>query len=88
MCCGRNRAQFRATTTNFPPPRLAPTVAGSQRPMARTPGATFEYIGQTGLTVTGAVTGRLYRFDQTGSRIGVDPRDRPFMAAIPVLRQV
>jgi hypothetical protein len=45
--------------------------------MARTLGATFEHIGKTGLTVTGAVTGRRYRFDQPGSRVTVDPRDRP-----------
>jgi len=47
-----------------------------------------EYIGQTGLTVTGTIKGRQYRFDRAGSRVGVDPRDRPSIAAIPVLRQV
>jgi hypothetical protein len=54
----------------------------------RPPAATFEYVGRTGLTVTGAVTGRVYRFDQPGARIGVDPRDRASMAAVPVLKQV
>ena len=88
MCCGRSRTQFRGTTVNLPPPRLAPTVAGPNPSMARLAGETFEYTGKTGLTVKGAVTGRLYRFDQPGSRLAVDPRDRPSIAAIPVLRRV
>jgi hypothetical protein len=88
MCCGKSRAQFPRTMANPPPPRLAPQVAGPQPPMARYPSTTFEYTGQTGLTVTGPVTGRQYRFDRAGSRVGVDPRDRPSIAAIPVLRQV
>jgi hypothetical protein len=88
MCCGNNRAQYRGTTANLPPPNLAPRGADTRPSMARLSGATFEYIGRTGLTVTGAVTGRRYRFDQPGSRLGVDPRDRPSMATIPVLRQV
>jgi hypothetical protein len=88
MCCGSRRPQFRGTTVNLPPPGLAPRVANPQSFTPPRPGATFEYTGRTGLTVTGAVTGRVYRFDQTGSRISVDPRDRPSMAAIPVLKQV
>ncbi len=88
MCCGNSRARFRGTTANLPPPNLAPRGVGPQASMAHLSGVAFEYIGRTGLTVTGAVTGRRYRFDQTGSRLGVDPRDRPSMAAIPVLRQV
>ncbi len=88
MCCGKSRVQYRGTMTSLPPPRHAPPVAGPQPPMARTPSMTFEYVGQTGLTVRGPVTGRQYRFDRAGSRVGVDPRDRPSIAAIPVLREV
>lgn len=88
MCCGSSRAQYRGTSVSLPPPRLAPKVAASNSSAGRSPGPTFEYIGRTGLTVTGAVTGRVYRFERAGSRVGVDPRDRPSMGAIPVLRQV
>jgi hypothetical protein len=48
----------------------------------------FEYVGGTGLTVTGGVSGQRYRFDAPGARVVVDPRDRPSMALVPVLRQV
>jgi hypothetical protein len=88
MCCGNSRSQYRGTTTNPPPPRVAPFIAGSQAAAPGRPGATFEYFGQTGLTVKGAVTGRVYRFGHPKARLVVDPRDRPSMAAIPVLRQV
>jgi hypothetical protein len=48
----------------------------------------FEYVGRTGLTVAGPVSGRRYRFEETGARVAVDPRDRPALAAVPMLRQV
>lgn len=49
----------------------------------------FEYIG-TALpaTVPGPVSGRRYRFLNPGDRQAVDPRDRPGMAAMPMLRWV
>jgi hypothetical protein len=47
----------------------------------------FEYTGQTALTVVGPVSGRRYRFGQPGSRLVVDPRDRPGLAMNPKLRQ-
>jgi hypothetical protein len=87
MCCGSNRTPYRATTVH-PPPRLATTIAGPQTIAPRSAKVTFEYTGRTGLTVTGAVTGQVYRFDRPGVRIGVDPRDRASMAAVPVLKQV
>jgi hypothetical protein len=48
----------------------------------------FEYVGGTGMTVIGGVSGQRYRFDAPGARVVVDPRDRPSMALVPVLRQV
>jgi hypothetical protein len=88
MCCGNNRSQYRGTTVNPPPPRVASPNSGSQSATPRGPSVTFEYTGQTGLTVKGAVTGRTYRFDHPAARLGVDLRDRPSMAAIRILRQV
>jgi len=87
MCCGKSRTQFRVGTTSFQAPR--PMLAASGGPQfARYRGATFQYIGRTGLTVVGAVTGRQYRFDGPGSRVQVDPRDRSSVASIPILRPV
>ena len=48
----------------------------------------FEYTGRTGLTVHGGATGQRYRFSAPGARVAVDPRDRPSLAMIPVLRRV
>lgn len=48
----------------------------------------FEYIGRTGLTVMGTISGKRYRFDRTGSLICVDPKDRPSLSAIPQLREI
>jgi len=80
MCCG-SRAPFRPATSTKPAPS-----AGAPFPFAQ-PG-TFENIGGTGLTVVGPVTGRRYYFDRPGSRVTVDPRDRPSVAAITQLRAV
>jgi hypothetical protein len=47
----------------------------------------FQYIGKTGLTVIGPITGRRYRFDHPGAFVGVDGRDAGSMAAVPNLRR-
>jgi len=50
--------------------------------------AYFQYLGQTGLTVRGPRTGKLYRFDRHGAVVAVDLRDRRALAAVSNLRQV
>jgi len=87
MCCGKNRAQFQPGIPSPQPPRPAPGASPRPQPF-RPVGATFEYVGRTGLTVRGPVTGRQYRFDRPGSRVEVDPRDRPSIAAVPMLRRL
>jgi hypothetical protein len=83
-CCGRNRL-----AGGSPPPRIATTTNGeSARPPVRQTSVFFEYVGRTGLTVVGPVSGRRYRFDTPGSRQPVDPADKPSLAAVPLLRQV
>ena len=77
-CCGRQREQFLAT-------RQAPLQASDRQ---RQPAFRFEYVGTTGLTVTGPLTGKRYRFDGYGSRVVIDPRDVPSMATVPHLRRV
>jgi hypothetical protein len=48
----------------------------------------YEYTGQTGLTVTGGVTGRRYRFTHHGDVQVIDYRDAGGMKGVPVLRRV
>lgn len=48
----------------------------------------FEYTGSTGLVVTGSVTGRRYRFQQSGDVQLIDYRDASAMMGVPVLKKV
>ncbi|WP_221394475.1 hypothetical protein [Dyadobacter sp. NIV53] len=48
----------------------------------------FEYTGKTGLTVTGSVTGRKYRFNNPGDKVIIHYKDMPGMLTIPVLKEV
>ncbi len=82
-CCG-NMRQVIATAS---PTSLEPGRGPGDRPQPRFTIA-FEYTGQTGLTVVGAVSRRRYRFDGSGARVVVDPRDRPSLLKVPKLRFV
>ncbi len=48
----------------------------------------FQYVGKTGLTAIGPVSGIRYRFIGPGVTLSVDPRDRLALGKIPHLRQV
>jgi hypothetical protein len=48
----------------------------------------FEYTGNTGLTVTGSVTGKKYRFNHSGDIRIIDYRDASGLMAVPVLNKV
>ena len=81
-CCGRHRETFRGTSrgTRQPAPRAS-------KPLPQSP-VHFEYVGATGLTVLGPVTGKHYRFDRSGSQVLIEPRDVASIAAVPHLRRV
>ena len=87
-CCGKSRAQAAAgprIPDPIPPPSpsgIAPRLATSQVTVY------FEYVGGTGLTVQGPITGRKYRFSAPGQRVAVDGRDGPSLMAVPNLRYV
>jgi hypothetical protein len=86
MCCGRDRAQFRTTTSPGSRPANRPINPPVRtNPAARVP---FVYAGKSGMTVTGPVSGIQYRFDHPGSRVDVDPRDRVLLASLRQLKQV
>jgi hypothetical protein len=77
--------QLRQEISNLPPPSQ---MAG-QRPEPAAPGGILlEYVGKTGLTAVGPITGLRYRFDRPGSRIIEDSRDEPSLASVPNLRPV
>ncbi len=52
------------------------------------PDVSFEYTGETGLTVNGGVTGKRYRFKHKGEVQLIDYRDANGMMAISFLRKV
>lgn len=78
-CCGKNRLVLPVESNN-----------GSSHVTFTPPPVSFEhfeYVGKTGLTAIGLVTGRRYRFATPGARIEVDSRDAPSMAGVPNLRR-
>jgi hypothetical protein len=75
-CCGQNKNQ-RSVRNDEIAVRPAP-----RRTLE------FEYVGRTGLNVTGPTSQIGYRFDRPGARATVDARDGASLARVPVLRQV
>jgi len=74
-CCGKSRQTYEAS-----PPAAGFTSA--------TGAPIFEYRGATALTVIGAGTGRVYRFERSGARMEIDRRDQELMARVPNLRRI
>ena len=84
-CCGDKRSKI----YNDPYSQTRSSGGGIEGRSAQGPaGSEFEYIGPTSLTVKGAITGNIYRFEQPGSVIEVDRRDASFVTGIPNLRRV
>lgn len=50
--------------------------------------AQLEYIGPSGMTVRGRISGEIYRFPETGARAAVDVRDIPSLLRVADLRRV
>ncbi len=86
-CCGEKRSGIHPAGHGG---RGYGPVAGRAGPAPRKLqfSVEFEYLGNTGLTVQGPVTGRRYRFPRPGAVAEVDLRDRVSLARVPKLRQV
>jgi hypothetical protein len=84
-CCGRQVTNFTAPAVSH---RLPLSGASAPPTHMRHSQVYFEYSGQTGLTVTGPVSGRRYRFDGPGARLAVEPVDKPSLERVPNLRRV
>jgi len=85
-CCGNARTQVQRTISS---PRAKPAPAATSQPQPRSAQTAYVgYFGKTGLTVTGPVSSRVYRFAANGGSIAVDARDAPSLARVPNLRVV
>jgi hypothetical protein len=85
-CCGQNRQRIRELDSSQPMPGLSP--ADNRTPRAPSLSLVyFEYVGRTGLTVTGPITGKRYRFPKPGDKVAVDSNDAPSLAVVPNLQQ-
>ena len=82
-CCGKARTQLQQTSAS---PSFDARSPRASRPA---PSITyFRYVGTTGITVVGPVSGQAYRFPASGATVATDARDAASLAGVPSLRQV
>jgi len=82
-CCGNQRSSIRQESS-VRNEAAGSAVSGSGH---WTPGAMqFEYTGHGQLTVTGPLTGQVYRFTGAGARIVIQGPDAPSLLSVPGLR--
>lgn len=80
MCnCGNKRQEYAR------PLSTGPSSEDTMRRMW--PDIPFEYMGETGMTVRGSVTGKVYRFNFKGDRQTIDYRDAGNFRSVPNLRR-
>lgn len=78
-CCGQRRAMASGS---------AAAVESSRGRHTGSRAALYEYTGETGMTVTGPVSGNRYRFAQPAAKVQIDLRDVSSLAGLPNLRRV
>ena len=84
-CCGNQRSSIRQESSV----RHAVTASPASASGHWTPGATqFEYTGNGQLTVTGPLTGQVYRFIGAGARVVIHGADASSLILVPGLRTV
>jgi hypothetical protein len=77
-CCGNHRTAQRTGNAGLNAPGASYWNAGA---------TSFEYSGPGRLTVTGPLTGTVYRF-KTGTSLEVHAQDAPSMVSVPGLKPV
>jgi len=96
-CCGKQRnrvvqqatsAPLRRTQSEISRKAVSLTQPCSSVPTPTAQSAYFRYFGQTGISVTGPFSARVYTFNPNASPMAVDPRDAPSLARVPNLRLV
>ncbi len=85
-CCGGKREQFHDRILAPQSREIVAEASSLPRVIPQT-FVHFEYIGKTGMTVVGPVTGLRYRFDVPGAVVAVEGRDAPSVSAVPNLRR-
>ena len=85
-CCGKARTQLQPVKVS-PKTKAANAPASHLQPSAGQ-NVLFRYHGQTGLTVTGPASSRIYRFSANTAPIAVDARDAASLSRVPNLRMV
>lgn len=81
-CCGSKRKSFGQTPENHS------TETGKMPSVPSAVFVKFKYVGLRAMTVTGGITGAVYRFAQAGAELMVDKRDAPGMGAVPNIERV
>ena len=79
-CCGKGRAAYTQANSGSTQPH------GGHYQLS-TP-IEFEYSGQGELTVTGPLSGVVYRFTPNARRVSVHGSDAPSLLSVPGLRPV
>ncbi len=85
MCnCGKKRTEFKQQQKT-----LNTIVQGKAQPVAQQKNTVlFKYTGNSGLTITGSITRKNYRFNFSGDVQPVELIDASAMNNIPVLKRV
>ena len=79
-CCGNGRAAYTQANTG------STQTHRSQYQLSQP--LEFEYAGQGELTVTGPLSGVVYRFTPSARRVSVHGADAPSLLSVPGLRPV
>jgi hypothetical protein len=79
-CCGKGRAAY--TQANIGSTQPHESQYRISQPIE------FEYSGQGELTVTGPLSGVVYRFTPSARRVSVHGPDAPSLLSVPGLRPV
>ena len=88
-CCGEKRRQFAQARSLSRATRPEQGWSTAKRePSPRRSLVYFEYVGKTGMTVSGPVTSKRYRFNGNGAVVAVDVRDAPSLRTVPRLKQL
>lgn len=86
-CCGRGSLTGPGSVS-IGYASQAPRKVPREARLIRQSHIVFEYVGRTGLTAIGGVSGKRYRFEERGARVAVDPVDKPSLASVPNLRRI
>lgn len=86
-CCGNKRRKLLLESASNREPRNSSRISAETKTKDDPP-VNFQYVGKSKLRVIGPKTRNLYRFNQPGAVVAVDPRDQVALTYVPTLRIV